>query len=354
VRRIGKKLLLALIATVACLLLLEIAARRIKKVPILYFVNFVETRVSLMKSVFPTQYDAQLGWIPKPGDYTDSNYWGTTLRVLENGIRSNGGTNALPQRPVILAVGDSFTFGSQVGDENTWPAALERLTGVRVINGGVFAYGLDQSVLRAEQLVPIYKPDILIVSFISENVNRCERAVRTGAAKPYFDVVDGALQLRNVPVSPLAPGRHRIGLFRGIFGYSYLMDVIMRQTGRENYWYLGDWESRKAHSQGVDVCRLLMQRLADLSRRSGVKVIVLAQYQDYYLLEWQPPESVEVLKAALNNSLSVLDLYPALCEVGRKDAMRFRSFFDGHMTRPGNAFVADELQTYLREHHVLP
>lgn len=352
-RKFWKKLALSAASLLFCLLAMEVIARRHEKIPLLYFANFVEARISLMKSVFPTQYDEQLGWIPKPGDYSDSNYWGTSLRVLEHGIRANGATNRVDGKPVILAVGDSFTFGSQVGDEDTWPAALERLTGARVVNGGVFAYGLDQAVLRAEQLIETVRPDILMVSFIADNVNRCERKIRTGAAKPYFDVQDGHLTLRNVPVPRVDTSKRSLGWFRRTFGYSYLVDAAMRLTGHEAYWYLGDWQNERAHFAGIDVARLLMGRLAKLRDRYGVKVIVLAQYQNDYLMEWQPPESVEVLKSALNEGLSVLDLYPLLFEVGKKDPARYRSFFDGHMTKQGNAFVADEVQRYLREHHLI-
>ena len=61
------------------------------------------------------------------------------------------GEQASPGAP-ILAVGDSFTFGDEVNDGQTWPAQLQLLTGRRVLNGGVSGYGFDQIVLRAEQL----------------------------------------------------------------------------------------------------------------------------------------------------------------------------------------------------------
>ena len=67
------------------------------------------------------------------------------------GTRCNGNTPPPVERPLTLAVGDSFVFGDDVGDADSWPAILERLTGRRVINGGVPAFGLDQTVLRSEQ-----------------------------------------------------------------------------------------------------------------------------------------------------------------------------------------------------------
>lgn len=57
----------------------------------------------------------------------------------------------------ILAVGDSYTFGDEVSDWETWPAQLQKLSGRRVINGGVFGYGIDQAFLRARRLLSRYQ-----------------------------------------------------------------------------------------------------------------------------------------------------------------------------------------------------
>lgn len=344
---------LSLGAMVTILLVLEVATRRLAGMPLWYGRNFVEARIDLLRSVFPVQPDPWLGWIPKPGNYSRANYWGTTLRILQDGIRSNG-TNAVASKeaPVILATGDSFTFGSQVGDEETWPAQLERLSGWRVINAGVFAYGLDQTVLRTEHLLPIVQPDLVIVSFIPDNVNRTERSIRTGVPKPYFEIVEGALVLRQSPV-PSRDVRKRIGLLRRILGYSYLADVVMRRALGEERWYLGDWESVRAHRQGLDVGCLLMQRLARLSLQTGVPIVILAQ-QPEEIWEVRLPETERVIACATLEGLPVIDLYEPLRALQQNDPVRFRSFYRGHMTASGNAFVAQEVWRRLQEEGLCP
>ena len=54
-----------------------------------------------------------------------------------------------------MAVGDSFTFGDEVNDGQTWPAQLQQLTGRRVINGGVSGYGFDQTCCAPSSSRPI-------------------------------------------------------------------------------------------------------------------------------------------------------------------------------------------------------
>src|SRR5690606_25037038 len=115
--------------------------------------------------------------------------WGTRVTIDADGFRGNG-PPAPPGRPV-LAVGDSFTFGDQVDDDETWPAYLERILQRPVRNGGVFGYSLAQAVLRAEEEVPRLGADWLVVSFIPDDIVRCELAKRY-APLPWFSVVDGA------------------------------------------------------------------------------------------------------------------------------------------------------------------
>ena len=348
-----RKIALALASLAATLLALEAGARLWKGVPLSYRRNFVETRIDLFRSVYPMRYDPYLGWIPKPGDYSRDNYWGKSLTILDQGVRSNGRARGGTNTFTILAVGDSFTYGSQVADDETWPAELERLSGARVINGGVFAYGLDQTVLRTERLADVLRPDLIVVSFIPDNVNRAERSVRTGTAKPYFEIANGALELRNVPVPDTRAKARRLGVFRRVAGYSYLMDGLMRRLGREEWWYLGDWERRRVHRQGFQVSCLLMERLARFARERGLRVAVLAQYTEE-AREWQAPESREVAARAASVGLPVLDLYEPLHSLAQRDPPRFQSFFRGHMTPAGNAFVARRLLEYLQAHRLIP
>jgi hypothetical protein len=67
-------------------------------------------------SMAPAEFDTRLGWIPRQG------VWGPHVTILEDGIRSHGGGEIPSETGAILAVGDSFTFGSQVSDWETSPA----------------------------------------------------------------------------------------------------------------------------------------------------------------------------------------------------------------------------------------
>jgi hypothetical protein len=146
----------------------------------------------------PASFDPELGWVPKQAA------WGDHITILENGVRSNGDGEVRGGTEPILAVGDSFTFGSKVADWETWPAQLEKITGRKVVNAGVFAYGIDQSFLRATRLGRSQFSTV-IFSFVPDDIRRCQLSEGWSSQKPYFDFNDGQLTLQNVPIPPPSP-----------------------------------------------------------------------------------------------------------------------------------------------------
>ncbi len=79
-----------------------------------------------------------------------------------------------PARQRVAAVGDSFTFGLEVSYEQTWAHHLELLLGrdVQVLNFGVDGYGVDQSYLRYERDVVPWRPDVVILAVIGDDLRR--------------------------------------------------------------------------------------------------------------------------------------------------------------------------------------
>lgn len=81
-----------------------------------------------------------------------ANTYGAPVSVDHYGFRLNGpqGRSLESAAPRLLALGDSFTFGLGVRDEETWPAQLETTlnqaqeTQVEVINAGTISYGVFQ------------------------------------------------------------------------------------------------------------------------------------------------------------------------------------------------------------------
>jgi hypothetical protein len=70
-----------------------------------------------------------------------------------------------PDRTRVLVVGDSMVYGVGVENDETFPAALERLTPtLQVINAGVPAYGGAEELVQLREEIDVWKPDIVIAA----------------------------------------------------------------------------------------------------------------------------------------------------------------------------------------------
>ncbi len=216
------------------------------------------------------------------------------------------------------------------------------MLGSRVLNAGVSGYGFDQIVMRAERTVADKHPSAIVVSFIADDVLRTEMRRRWSAEKPYFEIRDGALVLRNVPI-PRPDPNTSLGLLQRTLGYSFLLDFIMRRLDREDIWH-GDHVRVLPSGMGEKISCLLTRRLADLQRRSGARVLVVAQYDPYV---WRDAafaaEQRRLTKAVLDCSreqgLDALDTFDALAANGGKGSPG-SLYGEWHMNDAGNRLTA--------------
>jgi hypothetical protein len=143
------------------------------------------------------------GWAVKP-DVRDVPVFGAAGTVSSNSQGARGRREyAVPKPPGVtrvLVFGDSFTFGDEVGDDETYVARLEGLLpGVEVINLGVHGYGHDQMLLYLQEVGARYQPDLVLLGFVQLDMRRNLLAFRD-FAKPRFVLVEDHLVLQNVPV----------------------------------------------------------------------------------------------------------------------------------------------------------
>jgi lysophospholipase L1-like esterase len=100
-------------------------------------------------------------------------FWSPGVRVSREGLRetSSRAEADTSDSLVILALGDSTTFGWGVRDEDSWPAQLERLLDapgrrVRVLNAGVPSYTSSQVKLQLAELLERKRPDVILASVL--------------------------------------------------------------------------------------------------------------------------------------------------------------------------------------------
>ena len=239
-------------------------------------------------------------------------------RANSQGIRGDEDYTRIPPSDTIrIAVfGDSFVHGSEVANEHTWPAFLERTTsGLEVLNFGVGAYGLDQAFLRYQQDGAPFQAHIVIIGFMSENIRRSVSyfrpfyvpQMRVPRAKPRFvlDESGDVVLLEN----PLPERSH----FQDLLEHE--RSVVGRLGKRDFYYQTRYREGPLFFLRSVRLLRHLGNRL------SGARIIVDGAYN-------RRSEAFRVTTRILVNfyesaleggSMPVVVLLPA-----RADLRRFR------------------------------
>jgi len=147
-------------------------------------------------------YHPTRGWALRPGLSRVAAFNNKILSSNDRGLR--GSSDHAYEKPLgtirILTFGDSFTFGEEVSDDQTWTYYLEKLLPrSEVINFGVHGYGHDQMLLYLREEGIKYHPDIVILGFLSMDMQRNVLSFRD-YAKPRFVLDGGQLVLTNTPV----------------------------------------------------------------------------------------------------------------------------------------------------------
>jgi hypothetical protein len=334
-------LTLSFVAVVLCLLVGELGVRLFEPAASLWRYPNLATLDRKYNHIIMSphmRYDELLGHQPLEG--VAGMFMGRPISFSADGLRNHNLNLAPRQGPVVLAVGDSFTEGWAVGDDETWPAHLERDTGWPVLNAGVRGYGLDQMVLRAERLAPRFKPRVIVLAFIPDDIYRVGLSIRQAYHKPYFVPAGETIELRDVPV-PRTPVSDGFDAVRRVLGYSYLIDFVMRRLDAVDLWHGDTFKS------GVDgdlvSCRL-MGRFAALARREDAKGLIVAFPED--LANVGPRDAAtsragaaRMLDCARRAGLATLDADQGFAAAGaQRDPESF--YFDRHFTDRGNALAA--------------
>jgi hypothetical protein len=269
-----------------------------------------------------------------------------------DGIR---GTRELPLAKApgerrIVVVGDSFAFGLDVADEETFSQRLEQRLGVPALNMGVRGYGTDQAYLMLSLRGFRYSPDVAILSiFYPHNVERTGRAFYS-YSKPLFTLVEDKLVLGNVPVSaPEVLETHPPSLlFSRLYGF---VMVRLRHA----------WQSRIGvtlqDARDVRVTLAILDAVARDCDERRVKLVVL-------LIPPPPnrsrrPEHEKTIERALlawgeRSDVPVVDMWSRFSVLPLEQQQTAYTTGSRHWSPFGHDMAAQALQDVIRERGLLP
>lgn len=276
------------------------------------------------------RFSPQLGWELQPNLRTPA------LNSNSNGIRGTReySLNQLPGTRRILALGDSFMFGESLTDAETFPAQLETYLqpngAWEVLNLGVHGYGLDQQWLRLQRLGFQYRADLVLMGIYEDDILRTTLRFRD-YAKPYFELSEGRLVLRNSPV--LSPEQILAKPMQ--FDACRVRIGCLTKTAFEKIQRaLPGVSLEHARAGAVSIRILDAARLATLDRGMRLMVMIIP-HQEFD----QTPSKEELLisRWAKRTGTPLVNLREAYLQLPVSDR---RNLYVGHWTPYGAQFTA--------------
>jgi lysophospholipase L1-like esterase len=337
------------------LVLCEAAVRLVDGVPLWSAQNFARYQASFLEFIAGAEFDPIVGWRQK-ANLRPEQMPISGVVTGELGLRMNSREiRPLPKR-AILAVGDSFTAGSEVAEHETYPAQLERLLGRPVINGGVGGFGTDQMVLWAYRLVPILDPSLLVVGILDDDINRAGYKVYGGARKPWFSVSDGKLIHHD---NPLPPPTQAIDREPHWLGHSYLALWTASRFGRADLIRFRTPHYVLAENEPVAATCGILAGLKVFATERNLPVLIVMIYGGHDRTATMDKSKekvrpVRVIECATAIGLDVLDTWDAMVATAARDMAAYRALYVphgniyGHMSVAGNRLIAELIADWVR------
>jgi len=188
------------------------------------------------------QYDPELGWAGKPnasGQFQAGPEFATQVTMNADGLRDKDYPKEKPAGVFRVAVlGDSFTWGFGIENEDNYTEVLERSLGpgYEVINFGISGYGRGQQWLQLKRQALSYSPDaVIILAYPGNDLydNLADDPRYEVYPRPNFHVgEDGKAVVGNAPVpKPSGDFAERLfmrhtGRWMGLYMRSYLFRVV--------------------------------------------------------------------------------------------------------------------------------
>lgn len=290
------------------------------------------------------KYHPTRGWTLWPGLRDAPVFDGRILNSNSKGLR--GRTEYAYERDSsrhrILVLGDSYTFGDDVSDDETYSHFLELLLpNTDVLNMGEHGYGQDQMLLYLREEGIKYHPDVVILGYVRFDTYR-NIFTFNSYAKPRFELANGALRLTHVPVP--TPGA-----------------LMARETYRSKAWDLVTmaverirWATGINDRRMEPVSRAVLDGIAETARRAGAVPVFVYLPALSELADSTP--GVTANERLLSTWCAERRARCLFLRRRFAEAAARGEVFDTvqHWRANGHRLVADEIRSYLLAEGLLP
>jgi hypothetical protein len=259
----------------------------------------------------------------------------------------------------VLLYGDSFA-ACAVDYKECFHGILNSDSGFSknhfLLNYGVGGYGVDQIFLLYQKSIGQYKNPFVIVSMLTDDLDRSVLSVRTGQ-KPFYRLINNTLILSGIPIDPSPesffsdnPPAVTSYLFR-MFVHSDLFQKFIQSKGPpwriKNSFSINALEMRE---HIVQINRhIILEIIRDLRERK-VEFLFLIFHPQWALTSHDDWRDEFLIRLLDSNNVPYLSSKLILKQHASQPHARYEDYYlaeDGHPNAHQNRIIAHELKTYL-------
>jgi lysophospholipase L1-like esterase len=322
----------------------------------------------------------------------------STVRINSDGLRDREYPSEKPPGTFrILVLGDSFTEGLQVDDEEVWPKLAERIIAERRVEGGVAVELVNAAIAGAGTADQIrylqvfgarWSPDLVLLGFY------CGNDVRDNLSDRRVRLDEGRLEIKRR--KPYGAVRHRVKTARAWLGsHSHLYQFVRDRLDPAGAWKAileavhlrekkltetEEWEEfddkRVIHEEappeivhGWDLTLALLDRMNQETAALGARFALVSipsrwMVDRSFLMEriGRGEEGLSGLdpsipgrrvgRWAAERNIPFADLYTAFLDRGVDRSYHYRT--DAHWNPRGHRAAAEAISEFLLSSELLP
>lgn len=298
-----------------------------------YWLHRLRERPSVESADSDMVSDARLGWRMRPA------YRAPGVSHNLSGFRGAREPALHPTRPRILAIGDSFTYGLGVRDEDTFAALLEQATGAELINAGVNGYGIDQALIMWEEKGRQLAPQAVVLGYYVDDFFRNGLLVRDWPKPQFAAEVNTAGYELLMPSQSLERAKHAATASAGHWRLRRVLALAWHKA--QNRLGLLDEDTLRPLAR---TSRFLLARLNESVKASGARLVVAFighVHQDALEFRWI---EATVMQSCRDLQIECVDLAAATSD----PAWRQYYAANAHWSALGHRFAAAEIGAVLQ------
>ena len=340
---------------------------------VLFFLEII-LRIFWPQNMDITEFDRQVKHklIPDSEVYSSSpygDYKNILVRISSQGLREDKVYSlGHPGIYRIAMLGSSFTLGSGVPVEQTYPKLLEKKLQdqgkYEVINFAVPNYGPDKMYLDLIARVKYYQPDLVIMNLPTINVVQPSKLIRQ----------DNSTFTFTPPSEPAFSLKVRRWLGQNYHTYIFMVRTLSLNPWTQRWFTktglfvesrdsLYGLKSEEEYNEGMKINLAIIEKARQFAQKEGFDFLVAVlplkeevdedKFQEAQVTRPLEPFLVQgqvemdLMTGLEKNNLPFISYTPTLKEKNLNNSLYFE--FDGHLNYLGHEVAAEVLYEYLQE-----